>query len=88
MGKKQILKISSDGKIVSGLYSDCLQGLGEIQVSRASRVEFNDELGRWVVEPMIGPCAGTCLIETFERRGDAIAAEVALLSEQHRLGLL
>lgn len=88
MGKKQILKISSDGRLVSGLYADCLQGLGELTVSRASRVEFNDSIGKWVVEPMIGPYSGTCLLQTFDKRGEAIAAEVAMLSEQHLLGLL
>ncbi len=88
MGKKQIVKISKDGMTVSGLYADCLQGLGEMQVSRASTVEFNDEIGRWVVEPKIGPYTGTCLLQTFERRGDALAAEVAVLTKQHAMCLL
>ena len=86
--KKQIVKISEDGMCVTGIYADCLQGLGDIHVTRASTVEFNDAIGRWVVEPKIGPYAGTCLRETFERRGDALAAEVAVLTEQHCMGLL
>ena len=88
MGKKQIVKISSDGLCVSGIYADFLQGLGDIQVIRASTVEFNDEIRRWVVEPRIGPYAGTCLRETFERRGDALDAEVAVLTEHHNLCLI
>lgn len=88
MGKKQIVKISKDGMAVTGLYADCLQGLGDMQVSRASTVEYNDDIERWVVEPKIGPYAGTCLLQTFERRGDALAAEVAVLTEQHCLCLL
>lgn len=84
MGKKQIVKISCDGTVVRGLYSDVLQGLGELSVHRASRVEFNDSIRRWTVEPLVGPFAGTCLLQTFERRSEAIAAEVAVLSEQHR----
>ncbi len=88
MGKKQIVKISTDGMHAFGLYADCLQGLGEMQVSRASNVEFNSEIGRWVIEPKIGPLAGTCLLNTFERRGNAIDCEVAVLTEQHRDCLL
>ena len=88
MGKKQIVKISKDGMAVTGLYADCLQGLGDMQVLRASTVEYNDDIERWVVEPKIGPYAGTCLLQTFERRGDALAAEVAVLTEQHCLCLL
>mgnify|MGYP001068505186 CR=1 FL=1 len=88
MSKKQILKISSDGKTVSGLYADCLQGLGDLHVSRASHVEFNEQLGKWVVEPLIGPNKNSCLLETFDKRGDAIAAEIKMLSEQHKSCLL
>lgn len=88
MGKKQIVKIAQNGLTVCGLYADCLQDLGEMQVSRASAIEFHDEIGRWVVEPKIGPYAGTCLIQTFARRADAIAAEVEVLTEQHCMCLL
>ena len=88
MAKKQIIKIAQNGMYVSGIYADCLQGLGDIHVTRASTVEFNDYIRRWVVEPKIGPYAGTCLRETFERRGDAIAAEVAVLTEQHGMCLI
>ena len=83
MAKKQLVKISEDGSIVSGLYSDILQGLGPMQVCRASRVEFNDIIGKWTVEPTIGPFAGACLTQAFDKRSDALAAEVELLSEQH-----
>jgi len=88
MAQKRIVKISADGCTVAGLHSDILCGLGKMNTTRASHVEFCEKIGRWVVEPVIGPLAGTCLLQTFERRGDAIAAEVELLTRQHQMCLL
>lgn len=88
MGKKQIIKICTDGMFVEGVYTDILQGLGEMEVCRASSVEFNDEINQWVVEMKIGPFANSCLSKTFDRRTDALAAEVELLTEQHGMCLI
>ncbi|MBR4742342.1 MAG: hypothetical protein IK079_05550 [Desulfovibrio sp.] len=86
MARSYVLKISKDGRAVSGLYSDFLSGLGDLTTKRASSVEFDEVIQRWVVELKIGPFAKACLIQTFERREDALSAEVAVLSQQHELG--
>ncbi len=88
MARTYVLKISKDGRAVSGLYSDFLTGLGDLTTKRASSVEFNCDIQRWVVELKVGPYAQSCLIETFEKRQDALDAEVAVLSRQHELGLI
>ena len=88
MAKAYIIKIAKDGSIVSGLYADFLAGLGEISTTRASSVEFNANIQRWVVELRVGPYAGSCLLQTFEKRQDALEAELAVLSHQHELGLI
>lgn len=88
MPKKQILKISADGLSVTGVYTDLVEGLGEASIERASSVEFCQDIGKWVVEMRIGPLAGACLSETFNRRKDALDAEVRLLTDQHLLGYL
>ena len=88
MGKKQIVKISRNGMFASGLYADFLQGLGDMRVERASVIEFNEVIGRWVIEPKVGPYSGTCLVQTFERRRDALTAEISLLTEQHQKCLI
>ena len=87
MSKGFILKIAGDGS-VAGIYSDMLASLGKASICRASEVEFNHALGKWVVELKIGPYAGACLMQAFERREDALAAEVALLNEQHAACML
>jgi hypothetical protein len=87
MLKNRIIKVSSDG-IVTGLYSDFLSDLGQVSVRRASNVEFCEETGKWVVEMLIGPFAHSCLLKTFSKRADALAAEVAVLNGQHEIGLL
>ena len=88
MARSYVLKISKDGRAVSGLYSDFLTGLGDLTTKRASSVEFDGDIQRWVVELKIGPYAKACLLQTFERREDALDAEVAVLSQQHKLGLI
>lgn len=77
---KKRFKISPDGNVV-GLWDDVLAGLGEAKVSRASRVEFNEEHGGWQVELCIGPDAGCFLPQLFERRKDALGAEVSYLND-------
>jgi len=86
--RNRVLKISPDGAIVSGLQADFMSGLGQQQMCRASSVEFDHDLNRWTVEFRIGPFSGACLLQTFEKRADALAAEVCVLNKQHACGLL
>jgi len=53
-----------------------LASLGRIAVERASHVEPDDQ-GRWMAD--LGPVGGPVL-GPFERRSDALAAEMAWLS--------
>ena len=72
------LIISSCGQIRC-IYDDTLElaALGRVSIARASRVE-PDAQGRWFADlaPLGGPVLGP-----FARRGDALAAEVAWLTE-------
>ena len=70
------LIIEPDGQ-VRGIYGEeiNLAALGTPRISRASHVE-PDEQGRWLsdLSPVGGPVLGP-----FDRRSDALAAEVAWL---------
>jgi hypothetical protein len=72
------LIIESDGR-VRGVYSEVidLAALGPARITRASHVE-PDESGRWVADlsPVGGPILGP-----FDRRSDALEAEVYWLEE-------
>lgn len=87
MTKNRIVKLSLDGSITS-LHSDFLMPLGEAKIERASNVEYCGDIGKWSVEFLLGPFAHACLLATFEKRTDALAAEVAVLNEQHAQCLL
>ena len=73
------LVIRTDGDVTT-LYSEQLDlsALGVVNISRASHVE-PDESGQWFAEIIDGPKLGP-----FSRRSEALAAEVAWLTE-HRL---
>ena len=73
------LVIRPDGDITT-LYSELLDlsALGVVNIARASHVE-PDESGQWFAEIIDGPKLGP-----FSRRSEALAAEVAWLTE-HRL---
>lgn len=75
------LIINRTGEITT-IYSEVLDltALGTQQIERASHVE-PDGKGRWWAEIIDGPKLGP-----FDRRSDALAAEVAWLLE-HRLGV-
>jgi hypothetical protein len=75
------LVITPTGEITT-IYSEVLDltALGVQRIERASRVE-PDEQGRWWAEIIDGPKLGP-----FDRRSEALAAEVAWLRE-HRLGI-
>ena len=75
------LVIKPTGEVTT-LYSEMfdLAALGVQRIERASHVEPDDQ-GRWWAEIINGPKLGP-----FDRRSDALAAEVAWLLE-HRLGV-
>jgi hypothetical protein len=70
------LVVGTDGQ-VRGIYGEeiDLAALGTPRISRASHVEPDDQ-GRWLADlsPVGGPVLGP-----FDRRSDALAAEVAWL---------
>jgi hypothetical protein len=72
------LVIEKDGQ-VRGIYGEAidLAALGQVRISRASHVEPNED-GRWVADlsPVGGPRLGP-----FDRRSDALGAEVYWLEE-------
>jgi hypothetical protein len=72
------LVIERDGK-VRGIYGEeiDLAALGPARITRASHVE-PDNQGRWLADlsPVRGPVLGP-----FERRSEALEAEVAWLEE-------
>ena len=73
------LFIAPDGSALA-IYNEAidLQTLGTTTITRASHVE-PDESGRWFADIVDGPTLGP-----FTRRSEALAAEVAWLTE-HRL---
>lgn len=75
-----VIIIDSQGTVTT-LYSELLDlaALGQQNIVRASHVE-PDESGNWFADVIEGPRLGP-----FLRRSDALAAEVAWLTE-HRLG--
>ena len=66
---------------ISTLYSELLDlsALGAMNIARASQVE-PDETGRWFADVIDGPRLGP-----FERRSDALAAEVEWLTRNRLL---
>jgi hypothetical protein len=72
------LVIERNGQI-RGIYDETidLAALGQPRISRASHVEPDDH-GRWLADlsPVGGPILGP-----FDRRSEALAAEVAWLEE-------
>jgi len=73
--------ITSDGKI-EGLWSDILTGLGKAEVQRASDVEFQTEMQKWVVALRNAGDGPGCLLERFFRRTQAVQAEIEFHNEQ------
>lgn len=86
MRKKRFV-ISGDGTI-TGLWDDCLEGLGSPKVTRASKVEFNEEAGGWTVEICIGDFSGCYLPKVFPRRKEALNSEVEFFYKESAEGRL
>ena len=73
-----IYTINEDGSL-TGLYNDLLVGLGDLEINRASNVEFDSTIQKWVVT-LILPFSA-CLIKTFETRSEALEAEVMFIND-------
>jgi hypothetical protein len=71
--------IVESGGLVRGIYGEeiTLAALGQLQITRASNVE-PDEEGRWLADlsPVGGPVLGP-----YERRSEALQAEVTWLEK-------
>ena len=78
-----ILIVDPDGQ-VSGLYTDALElaALGELEVTRASHVEFDGAAQEWVISLLDGEVVGS-----RKRRVDALALERELLQARMLEGL-
>lgn len=78
-----VMTISPDGKEVAGLYSDKLpyRELGNMSVTRASTIEFNGELQKWVVNIL----DENRFLGVFESRQEAIDAEIRYLNDRTTL---
>jgi hypothetical protein len=73
------LIIERDGS-VRGIYGEeiALDALGTPQITRASHVEPDDS-GRWLAD--MSPVGGPAALGPFDRRSEALEAEVAWLEE-------
>lgn len=78
---KYIYVISKDGQKITGLWTDMLSELGQAQVTRASSVEFDEDVQGWVVTFYIGHLKDACLPETFPTRSEALRREVATIND-------
>lgn len=81
--KELVLNISIDGTIHS-LYDDFLQNIdGERTIVRASEVEFNMDAQAWIVTILAeGKYQGCCLPRKFDKRQDAINAEIEFFNQE------
>jgi len=77
---KKVYRIKDNG-FVLGLWGDELSGLGEAEVHRASKVEFDQNKQAWTVTMISGPVGLSCLAKLFPKRADALEAEVEYLNE-------
>jgi hypothetical protein len=77
---KMKIKISPDGKLIEGLYSDKFpwMKLGSLNVTRASDVFFDEESQSWKIRLSR---TKQLLPVHFSRREDAIAYERGFLEE-------
>ena len=79
---EKTIKITADGDVIA-LYEDDspLRELGKIEVTRASKVEFNSETQMWVVKIMDAGMKEWVPVKAFPRRADAITHEIWYLNE-------
>lgn len=82
------IKVSPDGKEVTGLYSDNFPWakLGKLKIERASDVFFNPATQKWGIRltapgALLDRYCGV-LPDKFNKRKDAIAHEIAYLQGQ------
>lgn len=78
--KELVLNISADGTINS-LWHDFLSTIeGKKEITRASNVEFDNDVQGWIVTIEAGPYRGCCLPQVFPERSKAIDAEIELFN--------
>ena len=76
-----IYEVGTDGTI-TGLYNDFLSTIdGKKEINRASNVEFDPEADGWLVKVEIGKWAGCFLPKVFNKRKEAIQAEIQFFNE-------
>lgn len=76
---KRVYRVLTNGTI-EGLWNDSLSEMGEAEVTRASQVEFMD--GGWTVELLMGRFKGCYLPKIYQKRGDALKAEVEFFNRE------
>ena len=80
--KEIVLNIKPDGTIHS-LYNDFLANIdGNKHIERASDVCFSDEVQAWIVTIFVGIYKGCCLPQLFQKREDAINAEIEFFNRE------
>ena len=80
--KEITMVINSNGTIHS-LYSDFFADFeGDKHIERASEVEFCDKAQAWVVTILQGVYKGCCLPMLFNKRQDAIDAEIQFFNNE------
>ena len=79
---EKTIKITADGEVIA-LYDDDtpLRDLGKIEVTRASKVEFNPSTQMWIVKIMDAILKEWVPIAAYPRRADAITYEIWYLNE-------
>lgn len=74
-------EIDTNGSI-TGLYNDFLSSItGDKNINRASNVEFDSEANGWLVKIELGKWQGCFLPKIFQKRKEAIKAEIEFFNE-------
>lgn len=74
-----LVYIIDDKGDMHGIYNDILADLGKLDITRASNVEFDCDIQKWVVTLMYPYDA--CLITPFLTRAEALTEEVRFLND-------
>lgn len=71
---RYVYRISKDGLTIQGLWNDFLSNLGDLQVFRASEVEFDNTSQQWTVTITL-PGIEAYSIGKYSSRNEALNAE-------------